>query len=111
MKILRTVQKNYAILGISPSNKSNKIYPFSIRIILGLLFFGCLFVLQLVYFFYEASNFMEYMECIGSIYATVALTVCLLATVYRNAKLFESIVSTEKLIDTSKFALNLLFMI
>lgn len=99
MKIFQTVQKYYAILGISPSNSK---YPISERVFFGFLLFGCSATSQFVYIFHVANGLIEYMECVGSICGGIIIFVCFLAIVLRKTTLFKSIDSIEKLIDTSE---------
>lgn len=107
MKILKTVQEHYVTLDIqSSSNQSIENKPFRVRIGFGFLLFEYLLISQLVYLYYVANDFMEYMDCISSISAGMILFVSLAAIVFRKTTLFESIDMIEKLIDTSKTALN-----
>lgn len=102
MKIFRTVQKRYGIVGISSSNQLPKKYPFVNRILTGFLLFGCSFVSQFMFILDTASGFMEYMECISSLAAGIIIFVCFAAVVVRKTTLFESIANIENLIESSK---------
>lgn len=102
MKILRLVQKNYAILGISPSHNSNQRSRFNGRVLFGFSLFGCVVVFQLVFMFHMDGGLMEYMDAICSISATILMFICFVAIVLKETTLFESIDSIEKLIDTSE---------
>lgn len=105
MKILRTVQQNYAILGISPSNQLNQSNPFNKRVLLGFLSFGSVIASQSVYIFHVDNGFMEHMDWICSISATVIQFGCFATIVFSKTTLFACIARTENLIDSSKIAL------
>lgn len=114
MKILQTIQKQYAILGISSSNQSiQKMDSLLIRLFFDifLLSFGYVIVSQLVYIFHVASNLMEYMESICTIAAYIITFASFVAIDFRKTTLFECIDKIEQLIDTSEwfFILNLWF--
>lgn len=102
MKLFQTVQKHYAALGISPSNRLAPKNPISGGVFFGFLLFGCSAVSQFVYIFRVANGLIEYMECAGSISGGIIIFVCFLPVVLRKATLFKSIDSMEKLIDTSE---------
>lgn len=99
MKIFRTLQRQYAILGVYPSAQK---YPFNARVFFGFLLLGCVSVSQFVYIFLVADGFMEYMECVCSTFTTFIIIVCLAAVISRKTTLFESIDDIEQYIDTSK---------
>lgn len=110
--ILKTVQRHYATLGISSSSsQSTSKYLFNERLLFSFLLFGYLIVSQIVYIYYLASGFMEYMECFSSMLASFIIFICLMAIAYRTTKLFESIQNMEKIIETSESFLSYLFMI
>lgn len=105
MKIFQTIQKQYATVGISPSNPSTRDLPFNGRILFGFLLFGCLILLQLMHIFYVASGFLEYVVCVSTTCGTVIVLVCFGAIVFRTAVLFEGIEKIEEVIDKSKAVL------
>lgn len=102
MKILKTVQNHYATLGVSSSKQLTKKYPFSERVFFGFFLFVYLLVSELVYIYYVAIGFMEYMDCICTISTSIIIFVCFMAIVHRKTTLFESIENLEKLIETSE---------
>lgn len=102
MKIFHKTQKQYEILGISPSNQWIQNDPFSKRVIFGCLLFGPNLISQFVYLFHVANGFIECVICICSITATIIIFVCFAAVVFRKSKLFESISNVEKFINISK---------
>lgn len=102
MKILQTIQKRFATLGIHPSSQSTHKLPFSDRVLLGSSIFGYLIASQFVYLLRVASIFMEYMECISSTFSSTIMFVCFAAMVFRRTTLFKSIADIEKFIATSE---------
>lgn len=111
LKIFQIIQRQYAILGISSTNQSAQKLPFNRRVLIGLLFFGCIFTLQFVYIFQVASDFMEYTECICATSGNILIFVCFMAIVLGNTTLFECIDNLEQLIDTSKAIATLISVI
>lgn len=102
MAIFETIQKQYAILGISPSNQSIQPNPFSERVLFGFVLFACDFVLKIMYIFNVASGFMEYLQSICTTSGTVITLVSFAVIVFRKSKVFESIENFRKLIYTSE---------
>lgn len=97
MKILQTVQKKYAILGIcSNQSKCNR------KSVLMCLIYSLGCTLSALFLFYEANSFQEYTN---NIYITSALAMCVTffaIVVVKMRKLFEMIDNMEKSIDESK---------
>lgn len=109
MKILKKLQRDYATLGIQDSsNQLPQEFPFNKSVFFGFFLFGYLIVSQILYIYYVASDFMEYIECIGATFASIIVFVCFTAIIYRKTVLFKSIGNMEKLIDTSEPLFKLL---
>lgn len=102
MKIFRTIQKQYAVLGISASEQLIQKYAVSGKELVGFLLFGCLIISQLIYIFRVANGFMEYIVCICSVSGGIIVFVCFAAIVFEKVTVFACIDSIEKLIDISK---------
>lgn len=103
VKAFEVVQKHYATIGIiSIPLQSSQKYPFSVRVFGGFLLFGCSIASHFVYMFYEANNFMEYMDCICATFASIMLFACFAIINSERTLLFESIDKIEKLIESSK---------
>lgn len=105
IKVLRIVRKQYAIAGItnSSSNHPNKnIELINKRIFCGLLALGCLIISHFLYIVYEASDFMEYMNCICATSSTLIVFGCISIIVVQRTLLFEMIERIELLIETRK---------
>lgn len=99
MKIFKILQRQYAILGISPSISLNS---FKKRVLFGFLMFGYLFISGFVYTSYVANDFMEYVECCCALSACVIIFVCYAAVAFRKTILFDGIDNIERFIDTRK---------
>lgn len=106
MRFFQTIRKQYAIMGISSSNQWTPELPFSERVLLGFLLFGCAIISHLVYTFHVADGFIEYVECICTTSASIIVFICFVAIVLRKTKLFETIDNIKKLIDTSETILR-----
>lgn len=103
LKIFKTLQKQYANLGISSSSQqTTQKYPFNERVIHCFLFFGWLFVSHFVYIFHVANGFMEYVQGICTTCASMIVFVCFTSKVFNETKLFESIANIENLINKSE---------
>lgn len=114
MNILQTVQKQYAIVGISsPSNQLAQKCPFKERIFFGFLLFAYLILSQFVYIFHVASGFMELMVAVCSTSASITMFACFAAVVYRKSILFQCIANEEKLLEasTSRFFYSIFFIL
>lgn len=105
MKIFQTIQRQYAILGItSTSNESIGKYSFNRRMLLGFILFACTTASQLMYICCVANDFMEYIECVGVISGSIIVFVCFAAIAFKRILLFDNIDKMEKHIDSSKTA-------
>lgn len=102
MKVFQTIQKQFAILGISSPRPPIQKYPFNERIYFGFLLFGCSTVSKFVYIFHVASGFIEYVECVSVISGSIIIIVCFGAIVFRKSTIFESVDLMEKLLDASE---------
>lgn len=58
-------------------------------------------IAQLLFLFYAANDFSEYVNCISATCASAIVIISFTAIAFRKATLFESIEYIEKLIDTS----------
>lgn len=102
MKIFKTIQEKYAILGISSSKHWTQKYSSGARLLFGFLLFGCNIVSLLLYILLVASGFMEYMECISTASGTFIMFVCYATIVFKRTLIFETIDNIEIVIVTSE---------
>lgn len=99
MNLLQIVEKNFATLGLSPSNQ---IYPINGKVLFGFLVFECTTVSQFMYIFNVANGFMEYMEVVSATSGTIVMFICFVTIMARKTTIFESIDDINKLINTSE---------
>lgn len=99
MKILQTIQRQFALLDIVPSNQTHRL---SNKILLGFSSILCSIVSQLMYIFRVASGIMDYMGCICSMFASINMFVSFAAIVSKRALIFQNLETIENLIDSSK---------
>lgn len=102
MKILKRVQKQYAILGISSSNQWAEIDTVNRRELLGFLIYGFAIASYVVYFFQVANGFMEKLDCICATSATIIAFINFAAIAFRKTTLFQCIDNIKNLIETSE---------
>lgn len=95
MKIFRTIQKRFAIVGIG-HNIAHK------RIFFGFSIFACATISQVMYIFRTANDFMAYIEGVCWISGSFIVSVCFTTILFKRKILFESIHSYEKFLDTSE---------
>lgn len=101
MKILQKVQKQFALVGISPSS-DHSTELFNKKIFVGFFLYGYPIVSQIIYIVQVANGFIEYVECVCATAASTIVFVCFASIVLRKAAVFKLIDDVEKLIDTSK---------
>ena len=104
MKVFETVLKQYALIGI---NRYEKDQPsqgsvFNKRILCGYFLLGNAMNSGFLYMIYEASDFLEYVECSLYTLGSYVPITCLSTVVFNKATLFECFDEIEKLIDASK---------
>lgn len=104
MKVFQIIRKHYESLGINSSlqmSQTSQRFPFNEKILLSILSFGCIIVSHIVYIFYVASGFMEYVECICTTCGSIITFICFATIAFKSNKLFKVIDNIEKFIVTS----------
>lgn len=105
IKILQTIQKKFAIVGIYLDVVSQP-YLYNGRIMMGYFIMGSATVSNFVYIFYEAKSFGEYTRssffCAACIYVSIVLTIL----TQKVKKIVEIINEIENLANTSKYILR-----
>lgn len=102
MKVFQILSRLCATLGITPSNQSQRKFPFSQRTLIGFLLFGWTIASHLIYIFYVASAYMEYVECICTATGSFITFVCYIAIISESNTIFAVINRIEGFIETSK---------
>lgn len=98
MKIFQVVQKNFAILGISPNqsywnvNSKMAFFTYNLNTALGIMFL-----------FLEANTFLKYTMNIYVTATVFLLSINHSATLFQKEKLFKLIDEMEKFGDESKY--------
>lgn len=101
MKIFQTVQANYKLLGISPTQSSHH-FPYNPKIFLSFVNFGLSMASYIMYLIQVAENFKEYIECVTTLSALFIIVVCYGAVVFNIKGTFENIDGMEKVIKMRK---------
>lgn len=98
MEIFQRAREQYGILGICSSNQT-----FNKRIVLCCILIGCCSIVSLIVdIAYVANSFMQYLDCICTLSATIIIIIGYVSMVFRRTTLFDGIDKIEKLIDTSE---------
>lgn len=98
MKIFKAIKEYLVLLGIKP----NELPLFNWKITMGFLMFGLGILLNVILIFsLENLTLMDYMNVFNIISSLVLVTICLVAFVLQQTKLFEFIGNIENLINES----------
>lgn len=111
MKVLQTVQKNFAVLGINPKRINPKQSKSDGKIVMTWLILSLATTSSAIFLLVEAKTFQEYTNNIYSTSAGAVLATTFTIVIFKMEKLFESIDSLEDIIDKSELVLNILFRI
>lgn len=101
MKIFRSIQENFAILGVNP-NQLTKKNNINVKNLISLFFHGFIIIAYLLYLARIANSFREYTD---GIFATSAVLVCgasMIIIVWKMPKLFKLIDKLENVINCSE---------
>lgn len=102
MKAFQMVQANYAILNIT-AYQSIQPQPYnSGKILLAFSMFGSLLILQLVYIFYVANTFDEYVECAITTSGKLVICVFLATVIFKMPTMFEFFDTVEEVKSMSE---------
>lgn len=97
--------KHFGALGIGP-NLTKQAYPLNVKILMG-FFVLCFAISGLVIFiFYDANTFIEYVQSIYICTFNTLIFSTLLIIILKVDQLFEVINDWEKLVNTSEFDVN-----
>lgn len=105
IKAFKTIQKNFAMIGIGPKLVKTQSYPLKAKIAIGSLISGC--ILESVYIFNDAETFSEYTQTIYGASAAIVLIFALVVLIAKVEKLFEFISQSNRLLNMSKWNFNL----
>lgn len=93
------IQMNLANLGIT-EDQSRQNHPFNRKILMGILIFTYSIISHFLYILHVTKGFDKYIECICSTSASILITTCFGAMVFKMAILFKFIETKDDLIDT-----------
>lgn len=101
MKIFQTIQKKFALVGISkaPAAQSES---FNWRLLMSFISLYSEFITILLYIMLEAETFAEYIQLAFLLSLTVQITFDLSIIIIKTKKMFELIDHFESIINTSK---------
>lgn len=101
LKVFETIQKKFAMAGISPKLVGQS-YPFNGRILVCFLLFSSAFVFVYVYMFKYAETFSEYTQSVFLGAGAILFILLLLILILKVDKLFEFIDCCDIVFNKSK---------
>lgn len=104
MKVFLTLTKAYAILGISSSSQSNQ------KIFMGFSLWAWMMISHVMYIFYVASAYMEYMESVCMTTGSIIVFVCYADIVFKSHTIFDVFDKIENFIESSERIFELLYL-
>ena len=102
MKLFQSVQKSFAVLGITP-NESIRTDPYNRNIWKSFIVYSLTNVLNFAFFFLEANSFREYTEILFVYSCTMTIFIGFAIAAIQKKKLFNYINNCEKTINESEF--------
>lgn len=105
LKVFQSIQKNFALMGISPKLVAQS-YPFNVRIFAYFLSVMSGITLTCVYIFTDAKTVSEYMQTIYVASAGIFDVFTLLILILKVDQLFEFINRLDNVVNMSKCTLN-----
>lgn len=106
LKAFKTIQKNFAMIGISPKLAAQS-YPLNARVSLGLLLgiLGMTFIC--VYTFKDANTFFEYTQSVCQLSIGLLIFSALAILILKVEKLFEFIDRCDSILNAGKWNFTL----
>lgn len=101
MKLFKTTQKNFAMIGITPELVTQS-YPINWKICMGFLILGSAFISAFAYVFNYADTFFEYTQSIFIGFVVAFAISILLIPILKVEKLFEMINRFDSISNMSK---------
>lgn len=101
MELFRTVQKNFAFLGITPAQSIRK-NPFNREIALAYFVYGVGWTSSVAYLYRNANTFEECTIVIYVVSVGTVILLCFNVVVFRISKLFEFISDCRESINQSE---------
>lgn len=107
LKAFKTVQKNFAMIGISPELLTQS-YPLNGKILMSFLLIISGITFVCVYLFTEAKTFFEHTQSICNASIGLLIFFALAILILKVEKLFEFIDRCDSILNTRKWNLNLM---
>lgn len=101
MRILKTLKRKFAILGIC-SIGTRQTYDKRNKLLIGFLIFGISSILHCVFLFGVAKTFEEYANSIYMTTMTISISAVYSIVVWKTEKLFQFIKGCEQIINESE---------
>lgn len=101
MKILTTVQKNFALIGIS-AKQSTQNNPFNAENLIVLLILCLTLITNVMNLIYEADNFKDYTISVFSCSTMIVAILIFVMILARMRHLFDFLKQAEQIINKSK---------
>lgn len=102
LKAFKTIQKNFAMIGISAKLVTQS-YPLNEKIFMGFLLFGSVTVFTSVYILNYAETFFEYTQSVYLACVAIFFTTELLISILKVDTLFEFMERADCMMNTSKW--------
>lgn len=99
-KLFRTIQKNYARLGIVPNQ--SKCFRAKFCLVMACLVYCSSTTSSVLFLIFEANTFTEFVNNIYITSAAIMINIFFIVIIIERDKLFEFIINIENLIDESE---------
>lgn len=102
MKIFRQIQRNLAVMGLTPNQQHNDRLKLNFRQTIFVVVCAINVNLMSSYAFFVANDIGEYMDVILSLIGVVTIAIAFMSIIYKNDKGFDTIKLLEKELIVSK---------
>lgn len=101
MKLFKSIQKHFAVVGIS-SRHANQKHLLNAKNVTATIIFGLTFTVKAMYLVHGAEQFEEYIAALFVVTALVSITVCFAIFIWKMPNVFQLIDTFEKTVNESK---------
>lgn len=106
MQVFQTIQKNFAIAGITP-DLVNQAYPLNVKILMGFLSLNSGAYFNLAFTLYYADTFAEYTQSIYVFSLVDLIIFALLIVVLQVDKLFKFVNTCCDIVNSSQYWIHI----
>lgn len=103
MKYFQTIQKNIAVLGLTPRQLQSNHPQWNLRQIFCTIKYSYNTIAMGIYVFFEADRVEEYMESMFSLTACVAVEAAYISFIFKSDKLFNTFELVSEELTRSKW--------